>query len=170
MMKLWSEIKKFPVIDGWFTGPDGFRCRIVDGSNAGVALNAWVGSGAVVGSNAMVASNAVVGSNAVVASGAWVEKGAIIHLGYDDRGYCRNCYFDSNRKKIFFRAGCHIFTLAKARAHWGSKKYPNRSLGDEYLRLIDYAVNEAKVRGWGKTKKATAKKSAKRVVGKGKKK
>ena len=36
------------------------------------------------------------------------------------------------------RAGCRLFTIQEARERWGSKSYPDRDRGDDYLYAIDW--------------------------------
>ena len=40
--------------------------------------------------------------------------------------------------KWMVRAGCRFFTIQESREHWGSKFYPDRDRGDDYLCAIDW--------------------------------
>jgi len=82
----------------------------------------------------------------VVCSGSSAPPDLILLGNEIGRGYTRSIILDNG--VVYFMAGCHKFTLAKARAHWGSPAYPKLDRGEAYLRLIDFAEAEAGVRGW----------------------
>ena len=63
------------------------------------------------------------------------------------RGYGRCAYVRPADKAIILQVGCHHFTLAEARAHWGSPDYSDHERGDEYLALCDHVESLAKIQG-----------------------
>lgn len=62
----------------------------------------------------------------------------VLDLGHDTRGYARSVQRLDADGVTRFRAGCRLFTFPEARAHWG-EAYRDRAIGDDYLRLLDYA-------------------------------
>ena len=66
----------------------------------------------------------------------------LLDLGQEIRGYRRIVFLGTADGNPRFMAGCHYFTFAEARAHWGSADYPDQKRGNEYLRLIDFVEKE----------------------------
>ncbi len=70
----------------------------------------------------------------------------IIDYGQESRGYRRVVFY--NGKEFRIMAGCRYFTIDEAINHWGSKNYPAKERGKEYLKLIERIKEDVKERGW----------------------
>jgi len=167
-----SEIKKCPVKNGWHILPNGNRVSL--GNDVRFGNRVTLGNGVELGDDVVLGDRVTLGNRVVL--GNYVKLGNYVELGDDvklgdrvklgycvklgdgitdardlgqetPRGYGRAIAYHPERG-VLFCAGCHNLTLTEAREHWGSPEYPDKDRGDAYLRLIDFAENEAKAMGW----------------------
>lgn len=99
-----------------------------------------------------IGAGAVIGDEAVI--GAWVRIGdgaQYVYAGLRLDGRRFHVFVPGGATEPIVSAGCRYFTLAEARAHWGAETYPNRSLGDETLAILDHAERVLRLRGVLKT-------------------
>jgi hypothetical protein len=87
-----------------------------------------------------IGDGAVIGDEAVIGDAGLRLDGRRFHV-----------FVPGGATEPIVSAGCRYFTLAEARAHWGAETYPNRSLGDETLAILDHAERVLRLRGVLKT-------------------
>lgn len=122
-----------PDSSGWRAVACGACVRIGAGVRIGarvqIGANVWIGDGIEIAAGAQIGARAQIGDGA---------RGIIADLGSEQiRGHARIAYWGSDGA-IRISAGCHDFSLAEARTHWGAGYSGERRIGDEYLALLDY--------------------------------
>src|SRR3990167_5631810 len=113
-----NDIAAWPLINGWHVSPGVPEC------SAGNSVR--LGNGVSLGNDVRL---------------------VIADLGSEQTRKYGRCAYVGTDAIARLQAGCHHFTLAKARAHWGSTDYPERNRGDEYLALCDYVQTLCRIQG-----------------------
>ena len=76
-----------------------------------ILQGAIIGQGAVIREGAVILQGAIIREGAVIRQGAVIEKGKegiVLHGAYK---YSAGAYYDSKKKKIIIRLGCHHRTI-----------------------------------------------------------
>ena len=117
--------------------------------NASVSGDARVCGDARVFDNARVCGDAQVYGDARVCGNAWVSGDARVSdvnlMVQRSDGYAFTLAPTPDGPRII--AGCHYFTEAEAKAHWGADDYRDAALGKESLLIVKALMALAKHRG-----------------------
>ena len=138
----------------------GNYCRLGDdctlGNHCTLGDGCTLGNGCRLGNYCRLGDDCMLGNHCRLGNGCMLGNHCrlgddctqVLDLGYEERGHHR-CAWTTGKGDVLMSVGCHFaWSLDKARRHWGSTTYADRSRGDAYLRLIDYIEAEAKARGW----------------------
>ena len=71
-----SDVRAWPVVDGWSVGPEGEKIRI--GSDVWIDSNVWIGRGVWISNNVWINSNVWISSNVTIGYGVTISSGSVL--------------------------------------------------------------------------------------------
>ena len=131
-----EEIRSWPVVEGWYISPGIPECAV--GNR--VKLGNWVtlGNRVELGDGVTLGYGVTLGNRVKLGDGVTLGDGVnqAVALGYDARRFALVVALQDG--VVMFGAGCHWFTIAEARDHWG-KAYTSTGDAAYFQIMIDAA-------------------------------
>ena len=137
-----EEIRSWPVVEGWYISPGIPECavgnRVKLGNRVTLGNRVKLGYGVKLGNRVTLGNWVTLGNRVELGYGVKMGDGVnqAVALGYDARQFALVVALQDG--VVMFGAGCHWFTIAEARDHWG-KAYTSTGDAAYFQIMIDAA-------------------------------